>query len=304
MKCSYLFILPFIIGCQALTAAIYYDENNLDISLDCSYAFSEELKNVDITRKVNEHKKSRSYPYNPAVPRETWEQLKPFFLPFDHPIKKNLDKIFSSRVTLNKETFVDAGFDTNGPKHPENLIVGTHPLLRGYVLKVYLDVQNMNECDNFYRRITGARSIQKSITAHGYQHLFKVPQKWIYPLPKNTIPPNNPELYPKHFILVAEDMHILSHHRNGKCFKKKITPEILDALYTVITELGLIDSVFKGNIPFNEAGQLNFIDTEHHHKWPIKYYQVHRFINQKMQQHWQQLIDSGDQSKVAHQPAS
>jgi len=234
--------------------------------------------------------KALDYPYNPYVDIETWDKLKPYFLPYDHPIRPVLDKIFASeRVTLNRESFEAAGFKLRPPKNPTNLVVGKHPRLKGYLVKSFLDIQTVCEWDNYVKRIDGAQSIQQCIENHGYQKDFKVPKKWLYPLPSDSSSPDDPQYQRRNFILLVEDMHILGHRANTSYYKNRITPEKLDALYVILTEVGLIDSLFKGNIPFNKSGKINFIDTEHHHLWPIKYERLLKCLSPKMQTYWQNL---------------
>ena len=231
-----------------------------------------------------------AYDYHPSIDLTVWDALQPYFLPTDHPVRSILDLIFKSdRVTLNREKFIAAGFDVNDPKASGNLIVGRHPLLPGYLIKAYLDTQIEWEWENFFRRVTGARSIEQCIQKYGFQNYFEVPKKWIYPLPLNPSPPSNGAYYRKNFILLVEDKYILNQAENAKAFRNRITPQILNALYLVLTEEGLIDSVFRGNIPFNHFGRMCFIDTEHHHHGPIPYYNLDRYLSPEMRIYWQSL---------------
>lgn len=235
------------------------------------------------------------YHYNPYIPIETWDQIQPYFLPHNHPIKHILDKIFSeNRVCFDRESFIEAGFrPLQGPRLPGNLVVGKHPALKGYLVKIYFDNQDACESFNFLRRASGAQSIRRCIQKHKYQKFFDVPKKWIYPLPLYPEPLTGPGYFPKGCILIVEDMHLLGHQDNARAFYRNITPPLLDALYTVLTEEGLIDSIYLGNIPFNEEGKITFIDTEHHHLWPVKYDCLTRYLNPEMQAYWQKLINSG-----------
>ena len=246
-----------------------------------------EIAGIKETTKITE------YAFNPYVDPNTWELLKPYFLPIDHPMKPALDEIFhNNRLVSNRESFINGGFLLFPPKGEGNLVVGRHEQLPGYLVKAYFDHQHNCEWDNFYNRITGANSIRGSIAKHGFEHLFKVPEKWIYPLPPEPSPLAEGEVFRKNFVLVVENMNVLSHHSSKKIFLSKITPDMLDALFTIVTEEGLIDSVFSGNIPFNRAGQMNFIDTEHHHKWPVPYHHLIRYLNPDMQAYWQHLKDT------------
>lgn len=233
-----------------------------------------------------------SYQQPPEMSLEIWNQLKPYFLPIDHPIKPILDEIFQSATLItNRESLVAAGFKLKTAKQPGNLSVGKHPRLKGYLVKIYLENQDACEWDNFYKRVNGAEAIQACIRRHGYQQYFKVPKKWIYPLSFHSREQPFPDIFPKNFILVVEKMHLLSQHENGKAFKELITPDILDALYHIIDELGLFDSIFRGNIPFNKKGKICFIDTEHHHLWPVNFANLERYLSPEMCNYWQSLTN-------------
>ena len=232
-----------------------------------------------------------AYEYNSDVQPEVWEQLEPFFLPSKHPAKAKLDKIFKrKRVVASRDSLIQAGFNINSPMHPENLLVGSHPKLKGYLIKTYIDSQDVCEWENFSRRIRGSNAIKENIVKHNFQKYFKVPHKWIYPLPINRGYLPGPNVYRKNFILVVEDMNILSHHKNKKAYLQ-IKKPMLDALYTVITEAGLIDSVFRGNVPFNAYEQMNFIDTEHFNLLPIPYHMLNRYLSPEMQTYWKSITD-------------
>jgi hypothetical protein len=227
---------------------------------------------------------NETYPYNPYVPLEVWEELEPYFLPAHHPIKSKLDRLFKSeRVIASKESFESAGFAKVHLRQPTNIVVGKHPRLEGYLIKAYLDNQPLHgEWQNWLRRIHGAQAIRANLRKHHFKQ-FKVPHKWIYPVPFQSHLSSSA----KHFILVVEDMRILSAADNLKAYRKKMTPELLDALYVILTEEGLIDSVYPDNIPFTKDGHIAFIDTEHHHVWPIKYDRLTPFLSKSMQNYWQ-----------------
>ena len=229
--------------------------------------------------------------YNPLVPQHLWEELKPYFLPDDHPIKPRLDRLFNKiRATQSEKYFEKGGFEKPIMREPTNIVIGWHPQFKEYIFKVYLDTQPpLNEWENWMQRIKGARAIQASLEKHGFQHIC-VPKKWIYPLPIEPSPPNQPRFYRKNFILVVENMHILDRTANLKAFKKKMTPDILQELYTLLAEEGLIDSIYPGNIPFTKEGKLAFIDTEHHYPdRPVPYDKLTPYLSSNMQAYWQSL---------------
>jgi hypothetical protein len=230
-----------------------------------------------------------NYGYNPLVPLTVWLELEPFFLPVNHPIKAKLDRIFkSTRAIQSKDNFTHAGFEETKECKVTHIVVGQHLSLKGYLIKAYLDTQpTFSEWIHWLNRIRGSQAIQKCINKYKYTQ-FKVPQKWIYPLPLEPSPPLDPLYIRKNFILVVEDMHILKHTDNRKAYKK-ITSELLDQLYVILTEEGLIDSVFPDNIPFTKKGSIAFVDTEHYHEWPVKYDRLDRFLAPSMRDYWLKL---------------
>ncbi len=235
-----------------------------------------------------------NYPYNEQVPLEIWNVLEPYFLPINHPIKPRLDYIFKKRVTASKQTFEKAGFKPIYERKPTNIIIGKHALLKGYILKLFLDTQpKWAEWKNWIDRIEGSRVIKEAIKVNKLKY-FDVPKKWIYPLPKNS------DLdYPnaKHFILVVEDMGLLSGAENKKAFKEKMTTKMLNELFLLLSTCGLLDSVYIDNIPFNKSGKICFIDTEHYQKWPVPYEKLSGAFSSKMQEQWKKLIVAYDRGK-------
>lgn len=237
---------------------------------------------------------AKDYERPSHVSAEVWKAVKPYFLPYDHHLRKKLDRIFGSeRITLSKETLKQAGFRKVKMRTSNSVAVGRSPALKGYLIKTYLDTQPACEWDNWIKRVTGANSVQACITRHGFKK-FRVPKKWIYPLPADPAPPENCGYYRKDFILIVEDMNVLGHSDNYAAYQEKMTPEFLDQLFIILTEEQLIDSVYASNIPFDERGNICFIDLEHHHAGPaIPYHQVLHFISDPMKAHWYQLMEHG-----------
>lgn len=245
---------------------------------------------ISLCRSIN----GKGYEYNPLVPIELWQELEPYFLPIDHPLKKKFDKIFESkRVIQDATTFKAAGFGEPKIRAATNIVLGKNRNLNGCLIKVFLDTQPcVHEYGNFLSRIKGAQSIQACIDKYGFKKYFKVPKKWLYPLPFEPAPPISVEYNRKNFILVVEDMKILSTNENHKAFKQRCTKEMLTALYTVLSEEGLLDSVFINNIPFNVEGKICFIDTEHHHHTIVPYHRLTKYLSEKMQIYWLSLIQN------------
>ena len=223
----------------------------------------------------------------------SWEMAEPFLIPEDHPIKGKLDAIFSkTRATTSIETFKKAGFEYLPLRKWDNVIVAWHPKLKGHLVKVYLDDQiGIPDLHALIQRIYGAEKIRAAINEFGYQKMLKVPRKWLYPLP--DLPESLPGLQRKQFILVAEDMHLVSGYENELLWKNSVSKTTLKALFHLLESLGLKDSVYITNIPFSVDGKIAFIDTEHHGKWPVEHPKLLHFLSKKKQKYWSELIRDG-----------
>jgi hypothetical protein len=236
---------------------------------------------------------SNYVPYSKYLNRKIWNLVADYMMPEDHPIKEELDLIFSkSRVFCDFDSMKAAGFANAKPQHNTRLIVTRHPDFPGYVFKVYLDKQSyfhkIPEYENWVKRVKGARAIKKSIKKHDYGHLFKVPQKWLYLLPDNPSPPQN--YLRKLFILVEEDMDIYNGTENKLMWGSDvITTELLDAFFTVLCDVFLQDTT-TGNCNFAHDGRIAFVDTESCFKKTIKHEQIMRFLSPAMKKHWLNLF--------------
>lgn len=228
------------------------------------------------------------------VSDETWEQVQNYLMPDDHPAKATLDQIFSnSRAFADQESMLLSGFTPAEPQHHTQIIVTSHPMLQGYIIKAYLDSQQYHsgKPEHYYwiKRAIGARLIQEFITVREYDHLFKVPQKWIYLLPDEPSPPQG--YLRKMFILVEEDMHIFNDKKNEKLWGSKcVTKELLKGLFTIITELELFDCAKPSNCPFSIDGKVAFVDTQSYQKGFVKYYKLTPLLSPDMKSYWEKLI--------------
>ena len=275
----------FIIG--SVNAFEYIDDSNY--STDFSENFNlQELQYLDFTTL-----EAAKYVKSPHVTQDVWEIITPYLLPEDHPIKPELDRIFSaSRVTANRDTLKEAGFKSIQRGKWSHATVAKHPNLKGYLLKLYLDKEsNIVDWEHWRDRILGANETQKAIDKHGYQSMFKVPKKWIYPLPTDPAP--LPGYERRNFILVVEDMHLLSKKENlAKWSSSKVSTRKLDAIFTVLKEVGLWDNVYAFNLPFSKDGRIAFIDTEYFLRWPIKYKRLSPYLSKDRKAYWKKLIAS------------
>lgn len=226
--------------------------------------------------------------------KEVKASLAPYMLPDDHPIKPILDAIFAAdRVTFNLDSMRKAGFDKCAPREFTKIIVTRHPALPGYIFKLYLDAQRFHkdlpEYALWTMRIKGAEKIRQEIFAHNLEDTFKVPQKWIYALPTDNLPPEG--YYTKYYILVEEDMEILSDKENKAYWASdSVTEELLLEVYKIIKKLGLSDCAKPDNIPFSRDGRIAFIDTQTYGEKSIKFKKLTPFLSKRNQAYWKEII--------------
>ncbi len=223
------------------------------------------------------------------------EQMAPYLLPADHPLKPKLDKIFSEQQPLKDvESLRKAGFKFH-LRRDRFMIVASHKELKGVLVKLYLDNQPLREGEwvQWLRRAQGAEKIRESIERHGYGEFLAVPQKWIYPLPDAGIAKPGPNCFPKRYLLIVENMHIVPYGKNAAKYRFMMHEELLEALFVVLKENLLIDSLYLDNIPFCKDHRIAFIDTEHFHTKlkPMPYDQMLPRLSPKMQKFWKSLVD-------------
>lgn len=254
---------------------------------------------VDDIPYANEAILAKGYNLNPHVDKTIWNSLLPFFLPESHPMKEALDKIFNvkERVTLNDKSLKKAGFKIVQKGEWSKMIVASHRYLDGYLVKLYTDDEpdtiDWAKCKD---RVKGAKSAAVCISKNNWNHLFKVPQKWIYPLPADPSPPH--EMKRKNFILIVEDMRLIPDDANvSRWASKEISKEQLKALYWLLKLEGLRDCVYPFNLPFSVDGRIALIDTEFHHEWPVPFSKLTKFLTGNAQKFWAELLESGGSSK-------
>lgn len=224
-----------------------------------------------------------------SVSPQVLERVKPYLLPEGHPAKKVLDQILEGKPLQNEASFRKAGFQFKPRTDPmRQMVCGKHPRLKGYLVKTYFDIHTNigKEEFNWIQRIKGALQLRKEIKRHRFEHLMKVPKKWIYLLP------DNPSIPRRRFVLVVEDMEILKRSANLSAYYFRMTREKLTALYTLITENLLIDSLYIDNIPFCKDGKIAFIDTEHYNATdqPLRLHLLTPSLCPPLAKHWQELI--------------
>lgn len=223
---------------------------------------------------------------------EVWDAICPYFVPEDSEEKAILDSIFMQRNLLHSRSHLILGGFTILTKAKHKIAVMRHPALPGYVLKVYLEGSDTDEATWWLKRIYGADGIREKIVEYGYEGILKVPHKMVYPLPH--YPESDRGDYPKHFILLAEEMDILTHKENKDAYAKLMDKERLFAFYTIVSEMKLQESIYIFNAPFCKDGRIAFIDTELclDDTDTVPYKELTNFLSSKMQRYWNLLISS------------
>lgn len=237
-------------------------------------------------------------PPKEEISESFWLEIFPHLLPEELEIKQQLDDLFGTgSVILNPKTLKAAGFTKNTKRDFSLLVVTKHPNFPGYVFKIYLDDETKKPDEKaqsfFLRRINGALAIQEYIDVNDLGMFFKVPRKWIYPLPVNAVGRNiNSKKYAyKNFILVEEDMDILDEKANIKAWRSSlVTKDFLRGLDGILNDVGLIDCTKLDNIPFCIDGKVAFIDTESfgHRNIPCK--RLTNFLPDHLRSFWKKLI--------------
>jgi hypothetical protein len=244
------------------------------------------------------------YAYNSKVSREVWNSLTPYFLPYDMPVRRELDKIFGSkkRVLESMESLKKAGFKNPHARKWTRLVVTSHDKLAGYVVKLYTDSQHPHRGQPEYvfwlSRIKGVALIADMIAQKNLQAIFKTPKKWIYRVPEKPSPSSKAR-YRKNFILIEEDMGILNDPENEARFKSPaVTEDLLRELFSILQDIGLWDCAKPANIPFCRDGRIAFIDTQTYHTWPVKLSRLTPFLSPSMQEVWQALTQGYEYTQV------
>lgn len=230
------------------------------------------------------------YVKSPFVSDEGWNAVQPYLIPENHPIKAELDTIFSaSRVTRDRESMAAAGFELTETQGL-HIVACKHKQLKGYVIKMYTDLNSIEEdWKKWVNRVEGARLIKGAIEKFGYKNIFKVAKKWIYPLPLDPSPPDGPNYHRKNFVLVVKDMKLLDHKTNHKKYRNEADHRLLKKIYKITELLGLSDTPRANNLAWNKEGKLVFVDTETFHKWPVNYHPLVEFLSKYNRARWKEI---------------
>jgi hypothetical protein len=214
--------------------------------------------------------------------------MKRYFLPENHPAKPALDAIFlSTRATKDEATFQASGFTTLYAKSRSFIRVVRHPSIPGYLLKVYLDSEqrqkrNRTGWERLIFRCEGAEKIRNIIQKRKIKH-FQVPGKWLYVL----APHPDCTSMKQPFLLIVDDMNLVSNGENKAAWKTVITREHLNELYLIITKAGG-SSYRPDNIWLTKRGKFAFIDTEYPRQ-KFDYNSISSYLSDEMRSYWASL---------------
>lgn len=223
------------------------------------------------------------------------QSIQSYLIPDEQPMKGHLDRMFfENRVTFSLKTLKAAGFKASRPRKFTKIIVASHPDHPEYIFKLFIDAQRYEKSISVYDywilRIRGARLIQEQIDKRGLSHLFKVPKKYLYPLPESSS--CSSDFYSKDYLLVEDNMDIYPDSENNKIWKSdQVSQEHLQHLFTLVKTLGLSGSVKPANVPFSTDGRIAFVDTQaFHRKVDFKHFKP--FLSKKNREYWKQLINN------------
>lgn len=227
----------------------------------------------------------------PNISNAQLEMIYYYLLPDDHPIKADLDAFFSrSRVTQDEESLQKANFVDTKFKPNSQTVVTKHPKFKGYVFKLFTDEQEKpDHIHCLFKRIIGAEAVRGSIEKANAGHLFTVPRKWLY-----FIPPVPSKYTPKECLLIAEEVALLPYDENVKKWKSnKVPKSTLKALFELLSEVGLSDSIYPSNIQFTQDGKIAFVDTECSYWWPNPplFYVLGDYLSDDNRQYWLSLTN-------------
>ncbi|NGX57448.1 MAG: hypothetical protein K940chlam3_00340 [Chlamydiae bacterium] len=235
-------------------------------------------------------------------PIEAQEQVAPYLMPEDHPIKPILDMIFgSSRITTDVNSMKQAGFyDTQLRKR--GIVFARHVDTPGYVYKIVCDYsghswnkyedtcRKQDEYIEFTGRIRKRNQITELIDFYQIDN-FITPKKWLYPIPTEFEPFQNHTMIKKFYLLVAEDIDIIESPNCVYLWRELPDENLLNSYFLIIRDARLCD-IGPPNQSFTKSGQLAFIDTK---IWPDENFNINAptgFLNNEMSAYWMLLVES------------
>lgn len=228
----------------------------------------------------------------PQASDQAWAAVQPWIMPLNHAARGPLDRIFSrTRALDNSQSLLDAGFTNSTPGDGSQTIVTLHNKVPHYVMKLYLDSQaGVSDWQSWVTRASGAEMARNAIKDHKYYPMLVAPYKWIYPLP--AVPVADPAKEGKNFVLVVDKMPTLSKDESTLRWYKDMNRKQLQAIYTIIQELGLVKASDIANLPWEWDLRNVFVDFEQHHVWPTQVENLRQWLRPEMQAYFDELLSN------------
>lgn len=210
----------------------------------------------------------------------------PYLLPRHSSLRHALHEIFANReVMKNEHTFTHAGFITLFLRSRGNLRIARHPKLKNYLFKLYLTEEagsKMKKRQNaLVRRCTVAAGLRKLIHEHKLRYIT-VPDKWLYEVAN----PSHP--HKKLFVLIVQDMRLVSREKSRAAWKTKVTKRHLQELYCVLRH-GYASLAIDQNISYTKSKTFSCIDTEYFQR-NFELQKVKKYFSKKMKRYWDTLL--------------
>ncbi|MBS4164528.1 hypothetical protein PRO82_001857 [Candidatus Protochlamydia amoebophila] len=113
--------------------------------------------------------------------------LSPFFISPHHPTAVFL-KSFGKQLLegiCQPDLLTTYGFEILKDHYLRTVV--KHPAIPDYIFKIACQGHIPHEAhyNEWTMRITGSQTIEAGIKAFGFEDIFSVPKKWLYPLPKS-----------------------------------------------------------------------------------------------------------------------
>ena len=280
-----IFLIVLIISAagHAFYTPINWESDNQTIS-------SDEWKKPDEPYYPN-------FTYNPALTDRMKRLMAPYLLPIDHPARGAMGVIFSRPGVIKNDASVkSAGFKILHKQPKSHICVLKHPLLKGYLLKVYLDCEKriprgMSAWKRLTMRCIVAEKVKSVIEKRGITN-FIVADKWVYPIPTEQVLKGQP------VVLLVKDMQIFNSGGSAKAWRSRATRQTIRELFEIFRR-GYGSAFLVGNLPYTHSGRFAFIDTEFG-KRRLPMVRLSRYFSPSMRKYWLSLLKASKTSYRAN----
>lgn len=252
------------------------------------------ITHCEASHSFKQFEPSITYPYpnfddNPLFTEEMKERIRPHLIPIFHPYKAMLDSLFiHSRAIQNETSLIASGFEILMTTPYTYVTLAKHPLIPGYLFKIYLDSEQRKKEDRpgwewLVRRCEGAANIRRVIREEKIKH-FLIPDKWLYPLPYLPLTLENKQ---EPVILIVTDMRLAS-KTETKAAWKAVKQKELNELHSILSK-GYGSAFLTANVPYTRFKKFAFVDTEHPQR-EIDLHKVIPYLSEEMRPYWYSLM--------------